>query len=424
MSNAAKKSIFVLIGVIFICLAYMGYLVMEGGKVKDSLATSEGKLKQANSKVKKKEAQLREVKGQFQKLQEQNAGLQQRVEAAQGEVEQIALQIAEISKERNKYQKRLENIRKERDELIAKLKERPTMMIVPKTGITTTQMVKERPRVEIVPPSLDDFENSENYWASVLRDKASLEVELDFLREEMSQSQVHVVEIRQNNADLKIQIDALRHDREELGREIKHKSDLINNLSLELARSKNDKKFFSDRVGKLNEENVGLRRQLKKLVQTKGALEKSLVKLTQDKNKIQKQLGQTEGLIQSKIDEIWEIKDSLDQSIQNAKLNRFDSNEIELSPIIVSSNKAEYDGFGLGKYQPGLNANVVSINEDNNFVIVDVGANTGLRLGDVLSVYRDEKYIARIEVIQVRQDISAADIKDQWSRIKVGDAVK
>ena len=42
----------------------------------------------------------------------------------------------------------------------------------------------------------------------------------------------------------------------------------------------------------------------------------------------------------------------------------------------------------------------------------------------MLSVYRDSKYIARLEVIQVRKDISAADIKDQWSKVVVGDTVK
>ena len=62
--------------------------------------------------------------------------------------------------------------------------------------------------------------------------------------------------------------------------------------------------------------------------------------------------------------------------------------------------------------------------QENNFIIVDIGKSQGIRLGDVLGVYRQGKYIARLEVIQVRSDISAADIKDQWSKVKVGDSIK
>ena len=57
-------------------------------------------------------------------------------------------------------------------------------------------------------------------------------------------------------------------------------------------------------------------------------------------------------------------------------------------------------------------------------MIVDLGEKSGVRLGDSLSVYRDSKYIARLEVIQVRGDISAADLKDQWSKVKVGDIIR
>ena len=46
-----------------------------------------------------------------------------------------------------------------------------------------------------------------------------------------------------------------------------------------------------------------------------------------------------------------------------------------------------------------------------------------MQLGEVLNVYRDTKYLAKVEVIQVRDDISAADIKEQSTKIKVGDII-
>jgi hypothetical protein len=106
------------------------------------------------------------------------------------------------------------------------------------------------------------------------------------------------------------------------------------------------------------------------------------------------------------------------------------SGGVDLPPIVVNGTKNQT--FSLvdevqpqeSDSLPGFNGKVVSINEDNNFIIVDIGEKSGLRLGDSLSVYRDSKYIARLEVIQVRKDIAAADIKDQWSKIIIGDVVK
>ena len=126
---------------------------------------------------------------------------------------------------------------------------------------------------------------------------------------------------------------------------------------------------------------------------------------------------QTESVIRNKIDEIWQIKESLDQTFQGLSYTK----NVELSPIVVTSNTM------AGSTVPGtslLNGTVVSINDDNNFVIVDLGQKSGINLGDNLSVYRNSKYIARLEVIQVRKGISAADIKDQWSRIAIGDIVR
>ena len=47
-----------------------------------------------------------------------------------------------------------------------------------------------------------------------------------------------------------------------------------------------------------------------------------------------------------------------------------------------------------------------------------------MSVGSVLKVYRDSRAIATLEVIQVRRDICAADIKDKSTELKVGDIVK
>ena len=66
----------------------------------------------------------------------------------------------------------------------------------------------------------------------------------------------------------------------------------------------------------------------------------------------------------------------------------------------------------------------MSVNDQSNFVIVDIGEKRGLRAGDTLGVYRGVDYIARLEVLQVRPDIAAADLKEQSAQVKVGDTVR
>ena len=86
---------------------------------------------------------------------------------------------------------------------------------------------------------------------------------------------------------------------------------------------------------------------------------------------------------------------------------------IELSPIIVDQDQLSGDVSEPQPIETGVNGNVISVNDENNFVIVNLGQDTGLQLGDKLNVYRGAEYIAGLEIIQVRKDIAAADIKKQ-----------
>jgi len=242
----------------------------------------------------------------------------------------------------------------------------------------------------------------------------------------MEYLEVEIADLKQEKINLELTIntsDSIKKDIYE--EEMRYKEDLINNLSLELARTKNNKKFFAEKAHKLQKENTTLKGDVKKLISSKGSLEKSIIRLTKDKNIYQKRLDVTEQLIQSKISEIWDIKESLDDAFKITKSSAFptDDTKVDLPPIVVSSRS--YKNNVVKKaYQPGYNGRIVSINEENNFIIVDIGKDSGLREGDNLSVFRDKEYIARLEVIQVRNDIAAADLKEQWSKVNIGDMVR
>lgn len=444
MSKAAKQSLFILVFLLIGSVIYAGMVSLE----KDKLSKENKKLSQELSQVSKSEKNLKDVaskmkqdlEAQARKADEQQRDYKNKLSSAEQKTTKLLKEIEAVTEDRDKWKRRIDSVKDERDKLLTKLKEKPEPQIIykerppepkPEPEPEPKKIEKKAPAIAMPQSSYDSRtkvvvrdEGNEEYWASVLREKAELEIELKKLKDEVTSHSVEVVEVTRENNEIKVKLDILNHEREEIDREIAYKEDLVNSLSLELARAKNDKKFVADRVEKLNSENASLRDQLGQLVSTKGALEKTIVRLTQEKRNVESQLGKTDGLIQSKIDEIWEIKESIDRAFKATSDKVTSSSEVELPPIVVSAAGGPGISFNPGEASPGYDGRVVSVNEENNFVIVDIGEGSGINVGDNLSVYRDSQYIARLEVIQVRTDISAADIRDQWSRLKAGDVVR
>lgn len=78
------------------------------------------------------------------------------------------------------------------------------------------------------------------------------------------------------------------------------------------------------------------------------------------------------------------------------------------------------------KPAPLLTGNVLVVNREFAFVVVDLGRANNLKLGDVLSVYRQGKFVGKIQVEKVEEKISAATILPDWKTIefKENDEVK
>ena len=57
-----------------------------------------------------------------------------------------------------------------------------------------------------------------------------------------------------------------------------------------------------------------------------------------------------------------------------------------------------------------IDSQVMSINPDKEYIIIKAGANQGIEIGDGLIVHRDNDKIAEAQVIEVRADVSAAEI--------------
>ncbi len=69
---------------------------------------------------------------------------------------------------------------------------------------------------------------------------------------------------------------------------------------------------------------------------------------------------------------------------------------VDLEPIVVRSEES-----GEGR--------ILTVDNDNEFVIVDLGEKDGVSAGTVMSIYRGEEYLGDVQVNRVQSEMSAAD---------------
>jgi chromosome segregation ATPase len=551
MSKAGKQSIIILIVLLVGSLGFTGFTLMEKQVEKQRAEQErfalENDLQTSQSQAKTSLAEVQKLKDQVARGEEEKAQLNKTIAETEKRIEDFLAQVGEITSDRDKWKQRLDSIKKERDELLVKLKEKPQVIYQEKIVYKEKEpeavpadravaVVSGSPSGDVEAPLQDA---QEEHWARLLKDKAALEVEMDKLKGELSTHSIEIVELKQANETLRIEMDAIKHEKENMvdgirqkevlannlslelvktkndsqlaadkaakleqqntelrqqikelslaknaeeeaivhrltedeklsqhavenvdlkqgnealridleaikhekenkEEEIRQKEAMVDNLSLELAKTKNDSQLAADKAAKLEQRNAELRQQIKALLLSKSAVEKSIIRLTKAKEEVQKKLDQAEVSVQTKINEIWEIKGSLDRSFPAVK-SAPSATEVELSPIVVTADGSSKQGkpgdssppvVSVAEPQkpadakPGFEGKIITINEENNFVIIDVGEKRGVRPGDILGVYRGSECIARLEVIQARQDISAADLKDQRAKVKVGDIVR
>lgn len=446
MSIAVRVSVWIL-GVLVVVSAAVAVLALMQ---KQSL---EGQNQSLHNQIASDESQLADLTNKAKKLEDDAAGLNDKITKAQQEkiqaqglyddlkkkTDDIQAQLDQANSDRDDWKNRVATISRERDDLMQKLKNQPEKIVykdrvvqAPAAGSSTDNSASSGSTTDVTSTQGDQ------YWASILKQKAALQVELEKEKADLDQAALQVVDLKKQNSDLELQVQQVTNEKDEIIQKIKYGQDLADNLSIDLARSRNDQQAVNDRADKLKEENMGLLSQIRDLTSAKLELERTVSRLTDDKDAMQRKLIETESVIQSRIDDIWKIKEGLDKKLAENAPTSSTPGSMELPPIIVNAPNNQQQAAAQA-WQPAqaysapaatttmgkTQGSIISINESNNFVIVDLGQeNSSVSVGNALKVYRDSNPIATLEVIQVRRDICAADIKDKSTELRVGDTVK
>ncbi len=448
MSIKIKQSILIL-GVLVALAVVVGYVLFAQkqsaearvGILSGRVSEYEAKAIEQQKKLSSLQADADSLRKDLDQRNNERDGFVKKADDAQLEITRLNNEIQKTKKAQLDWDEKLTSVRRERDELIKQVTELKSKGTVEK--IVEKIVYRDSPAEagqNVSNQALTVEAGSDLYWAGVVRQKAALELELKKLKEDLTKSNLVVSELKKSNSDVELELGRVKNERDEIVRKIKYGEDLADNLSVELARARNEQKMTSDRSAQIGEENQQLRQDVKQLTTTKVALEKSIAGLSEEKNVIEKKLVETENIIQSRIDEIWQIKKDIDKRFEGRVIKQ-PAGEVELAPIVVNKDEPVQEKVDVEKTVPAVKVSVdasaktttrtgkiqgsiVSLNEDNNFVIIDQGEKTGIKVGDSFKVYHKGAVVGTIEVIQVRQDISAADIKQKTSALSVGDIVK
>mgnify|MGYP001573084538 CR=1 FL=1 len=98
-----------------------------------------------------------------------------------------------------------------------------------------------------------------------------------------------------------------------------------------------------------------------------------------------------------------------------ARLNKFSqtSKTIELEKIVVKPGSV-------------TTGRITMVNKEYAFVVVNLGSQYNIKVGDILSVYRDGEFIGKVQIERVEENMSAAAVLQDWQNVefKENDAVK
>ena len=388
-----QKAKFILIGLIGVSLISF-FLYLQALSSKQPLLREREELKNENTVLNSKISQLEN------NLRE-NAN---KINALNGELDRV-------SKEKQEVEKKYDLVNKEREDLLIKLQSRPT-----RAAVVTQEQVQA--------PTTDA------YWAGILKAKTDLEMQLDNLRNELKSTKITNEELQREKSSLQLDINNLNRDNEETKRQLEYNQKLMDSISQELVREKNDKMQIQNNLKSIRNENKVLTRILKSLNSRKIALERKLQELEEKNSSMEDRFSEMETMLTDKTTQINELREQLDvisgssTAATKRELSQEKREAVELPEIVVrpqAEGQQTYEAQEATDFRAG---SVLAVNRENNFVIIDLGQNSGLRSGDTFQVYRGDNAIAAVEVIQLRPDIAACDIKSETTPIKVGDTIK
>jgi len=325
----------------------------------------------------------------------------------QNRINALSADLDRLTKEKEEIQTKFDLINKEKADLVQQVK------TLKSRRIETAQVLSTPVSQPALPQPGDE------YWAGILKAKTDLEIQIQNIRQELKNLQINNEQLQKDKNSLLLEVNSLDRERLDLNRQLDYNQKMMDSMAAELVREKNDKFQIDSNAKAIKDENRFLRRQLKALNNHKIDLERRLAGLQDKNNTLNRRLYEMEAMLKERISKTEALKKDM-QLEETTKPLETKKESVELPPIVVRPQKSNVSSQEMA----ALIGKVLAVNRENNFVIVDLGEDSGVKIGNIFTVYRQDQPIAEVVVIQARKDISACDIKKENMPIKLGDTVR
>ena len=248
--------------------------------------------------------------------------------------------------------------------------------------------------------------------------------------------------VSQERQDIQRQYELLVKERNDLVEKAKTLQKDNEQLRSDLSTLRREKQRLGQRLeddlAPLIDKNAQLKQQLDDLNILKSKLEVEFGQLKGEKSGLERKLNEIDSFLEQSLTgpKYTSLKEQLDiirsggtPETQTAETQTAgpEKESVELPPIVVRpQTQTQTETLQRPKKSKPVKptGTALEISRENNFVVIDLGQDSGIKLGDTFRVYRENKTVAALEVIQARQSISACDIKEEIRPIEVGDIVR
>ena len=267
---------------------------------------------------------------------------------------------------------------------------------------------------------------SDMFVASLLKQKVELEVEIERLRSDMAPKDKEISRLKAESMDRDLSLAKLREDKISIEQKLKNAEQVGQILSVDLLKEKDSYKEDKAMSEKIAMENNALRSKIAEF----DGIAKEYNSLLAEKENMKTNIARLESDIEYKNREIDKIKIALQENAsrpQEARAEAYHSpEEVDLPPIVAQKTaKLTTPSMERIGESSELKGRIVTINKEHNFVVIDLGKQDGVGIGNKFNVYRGATFLCSIEIIQARDRIAAADIKDltEGMNIEINDTV-
>ncbi len=370
--------------ILLILLLVSGFIALKFYTDAQQLYTEKQALVNENTELMNKN---RNLKKNNDRLEKENKEFEQRWR-------EVLQELSEAERKIKDAQSRYSQVQKERDVLERKLKEGPKVIVSEKPNSSSQEAMPE-------------------HWEDVVREKAELAAGMEQLKRDLLDTRAKIADLDKNNKELSIQIDELTKVKERLEKEVSFKERTMQIMSKDLVNEREKRQALSKEASKLRDDNIGLKQEMIIANKEKSRLQSNLKNALERREDLERKVEEIEKVLKEKTLMFEQLKDDLLDTLDVPEDIAASSSSVNLPPIVVESQTPQE------RLQPKkssvatgiMQGNVLAVNQKERFVIVDLGSDAGVGVGDKFEVYRGNRFVGIIEVIETRREVSAADIK-------------